>query len=585
MSVGQVNPLDTLRTRLVSAFEAGLCHADGWADKVADREMVERVRIRHDGPGLPPDPATIASAVAHFRRTGKPEGWRGLKRVCFGAGSVDEKGWCVLSDERLRGQLIELAQGQREARRRVKCYQALLSSYWSFPLAAANVEARAGWLALRGWLDGRMPSVSSDLHRTPGWFQTLVDHHNLLRDDPCGRYGQKLLTGDGSELQAAISGLGIPSDSWVPEEAVIAQMRAGCGLGHERFRGMLPGLLSVAMGEASVRPSQALQTRCVAMLVVRYAKVPGTPESPALRDAATGVIGNPWLRRASWDANVVDERGRPDDEAREMVFGWLKRRLIVDFFELLSEDGVGESRRLDYWLRFEPFVDDMWFALGRETRGRRGESFEDFRRRARGRLLDLEGATVDNNAFIMRMGEYLAVEFGAKGNACFLFRWDSLPERVMEKLFSGKGGGGVEISDLKSRSAEMRLIHKGSAGMGPSWEQRFDQEICPLIGNWPGVLPGGRRSVPVRAESRQVPAVVSRQEPRRAEPPPKTEFLSAEARAEVLALVASLKLKVENNRSMGGVFWIIADDRLTAVRTTLGKWGFRYRPGKGWWKE
>lgn len=543
-----MNPLDTLRTRLSSAFEAGLRRADGWADEAADRRMVQRVREMHDGPGSPPDPATIASAVAHFRRTGEPEGWRGLKRVCFGAGSVDEKGWCVLADDRLRGRLIELAQGQQEARKRVRCYQSLLSSYWSFPLASADARAKAGWLALREWLDRRMQPISRDLLRTPGWFQTIADHRNLLRDDPCGRYGPKLLSGDGSEFRAAVAGLGIPSDSWVPEEAVIAQMRAGCGLGHERFREILPALLSVAMGRAGIAPSKSLQTRCVAMLVARYAEVPGTPEHPVLRDAAIGVIGNPWLRRASWDANVVDERGQPDNAAREMVFGWLKRRLIKDFFELLSEDGTGDSRRLDYWLRFEPFVDDMWFALGSNARWRRGEAFEDFRARAKGRLLNLEATTADNNAFVMRMGNHVAIEFGETGNALYLFRWDGLPPAVSQKLLSGKERVDVTIHQLKS--AQHSLLtkrHRDSPVAMESWEQKFDAEICPVLGSRP----------------RERPAFVP----------------------DLESLLRTYQVQGEDKRPQGGALWVVADDSHPGFSSKVKALGFRYRAGRGWWKE
>lgn len=548
MPAGQVNPLATLRTRLASAFEAGLRRADGWEDAVADRRMVEAVRERHDGPGYPPDPATIASAVAHFRRTGEPEGWRGLKRVCFGAGTVDEKGWCVLSDDRLRGRLLEFAQGQQEARKRVRCYQSLLSSYWSFPLAEADQKAKAGWLALREWLDRRMQSVSRDSQRTPEWFQTIVNHRNLLRDDPCGRYGPKLLSGDGSEFHAAAAGLGIPSDSWVPEEAMIAQMRAGCGLGHERFREILPGLLSVAMGWAGIAPSKSLQTRCVAMLVARYAKVPGTPEHPALRDAAIGVIGNPWLRRASWDANVVDERGRPDDAAREMVFGWLKRRLIKDFFELLSEDGRGDSRRLDYWLRFEPFVDDMWFALGSNARWRRGEAFEDFRARAKGRLLNLEATTADNNAFVMRMGNHVAIEFGETGNALYLFSWDGLPPAVSQKLLSGKERVDVTIHQLKSaQHAVLTKRHRDSPVAMESWEQKFDAEICPVLGSRP----------------RERPAFVP----------------------DLESLLRAYQVQGEDKRPQGGALWVLADDSHAGFSSKVKALGFSYRSGRGWWKE
>jgi len=69
-----------------------------------------------------------------------------------------------------------------------------------------------------------------------------------------------------------------------------------------------------------------------------------------------GIVGNPWLRRANWDAWVVDARGKPDDQSREMVNGWLKRRLITDFLVLLVVDGTCDGRRVDYWLRFDSAI-------------------------------------------------------------------------------------------------------------------------------------------------------------------------------------------------------------------------------------
>ena len=40
----------------------------------------------------------------------------------------------------------------------------------------------------------------------------------------------------------------------------------------------------------------------------------------------------------------------------------------------------------------------------------------------------------------------------------------------------------VNISALKSTGTEARLIHMDSGGKGISWEQKFDQSICHLIG-------------------------------------------------------------------------------------------------------
>ena len=246
---------------------------------------------------------------------------------------------------------------------------------------------------------------------------------------------------------------------------MFAQVNAATTLEDEGFKEKLLQLLLMAVGNGGVKTSEALRIRCVASLVSRYAGCKDRSEHVELRDAAVSTVGNPWLRRENWDAWVVNDKGKPDDLAREMVNGWLKRRLISDFFMLLSIGEKGDQRRLAYWLRFEPFIGDMWFALGTDAQKERGEHFDDFRSRAKGRLLDLEGATSDNNAFVMRIGEHLAVEFGAKGNAFFLFRWDSLDESLVSTLTSGINRARVKPPELKGRAIKIGFgLHTPTRG-------------------------------------------------------------------------------------------------------------------------
>jgi hypothetical protein len=74
--------------------------------------MVKSVRERHDGPGKAPDAQTLSMAVARYRRTGEPDGWRGLKRVCYGAALVDQKGWSILGDEYFLEDLLGRAESK-----------------------------------------------------------------------------------------------------------------------------------------------------------------------------------------------------------------------------------------------------------------------------------------------------------------------------------------------------------------------------------------------------------------------------------------------------------------------------------------
>lgn len=510
-------------------------------------------------------------AVAAFRKSGAPEGFRGLKYVCHGASGYDQ-GWCLLSDSLLRQRLKSLVEAEADPRRRMKCFQSLLYSYWAFPFNAATTDAagREGWSELRTWLKRQRVVLDRTAGRKPEWFAILSRHTNLLESSPCERYGEALLRGDASDLQEAMAGLAIPSGSWVSEEAVFAQMKSAVDRLDEVFKGFLPNLLSIATGKAEVVIQRTLQARCVALLVSRYSKCRDRPENMELREAAISAIGNPWLRRSAWDAVVVDAQGAPDGEAREMINSWLKRQLITDFFELLSADGAGVTRRLDYWLRFEPLIDDMWFALGANARARRTPSFEEFRARAKGRLLALDHTTADNDAFIMRIGEYVAVEFSAMGNAMYIFRWGELPEQLLAKLNSGIARTDVAIKDLKS--GNVRHIHRDRAWM--TWEQKFDREICPLFGKRPVQPPSGRRQAQ-RTDHGQTQAQ-----------PLTSRNWGAFSASQWQAFVETYRLAVSDRRIAGGALWVITSAALPQeVEAQLRAWGFRHKDLKGWWRD
>lgn len=552
-------PLNMLRMGLGS-FATGLRAPEALSDPSDMVRAKQQVLREHGGAAIVADTRSIMTAMASFRRAGKVEGFRDLKYVCLGMGAVDGQGWCAIADSRLRNRVAELVEAQPEMRRRIRCFQALLSSFWSFPLNGkqASSESKAGWVELRKWLRAERERILKSKEPKPPWFSALTKHIALLSEQPCEHFGAALLRGDSSELREAMDSLAIPSDSWVLEEAVIAQMRAGCALNDEPFKATLSNLINIGSGRGGVELGESLRLRSVALLVSRYAKCRERPEHMALRDAAVGIVGNPWLRRASWDAWVVDARGKPDDQSREMVNGWLKRRLITDFFELLSVDGTGDSRRVDYWLRFEPAIEDMWFALGADAQYRRGEQFNDFRNRAKGRLLDLDGTTADNNAFVMRVGRYLLVEFGAKGNAMYVFEWDALGQPLLDTLTSGRARASVSIHRLKDSNNVERLIHRDSAAQ--SWEQKFDAYLVPRIGRRPSDPPR-RAGAPRRVRNEGF----------------STDTWNFFARTH--------GLRVEDHRSRQGALWVLGVEQPSHVAAQLEAWGFKSRAPRGWFKE
>ncbi|MGD0210146.1 MAG: EH signature domain-containing protein, partial [Desulfomonilia bacterium] len=197
---------------------------------------------------------------------------------------------------------------------------------------------------------------------------------------------------------------------------------AVCSFGDDEFKGHLEQCLAMITHNSGIIPSEILKKKCIARIVSRYAQCVSRPEHTLLRDSAVTIIGNPWINRAAWDAFVNDET------AREMINGWFKRRLITDFFQVLSEDPSADKRRLQYWLRFVPKIEDMWFALGPHAYTHHGADFKDFRKLAQDRILALEnGDRPETNALIMRIDEYVFVEFGTTRNSCLVFKSNNLP--------------------------------------------------------------------------------------------------------------------------------------------------------------
>lgn len=563
------NPLEALRRHLQQTFVNWPMSPENFEHP----EVTERLRAvvrTHDSPMMTADHRTLSTALTEFRQSGRVTSFRDLKYVCLGACLRDEQDECVLADDRLLSRLLKLADEAPSSRHQLKCFQSLLHGYWSFPLNDPETgdDEKRGWEKLRAWLEIKRQTAKRMAGRKPAWVDTLLSHPNLLTDDPCSRYGKALLEGAEIGLREAMDGLGIPSASWVMEEAVFAQMRMAAGFGDKQFTDLLHRLLPIALGKGELALSDQLKRRCVAVLISRYARCGSTPEHIALRDAAVALIGNPWLRRAAWDADVLDKDGHPDVKAREMVNGWLKRRLVTDFFELLSEDGTGDRRRLDYWLRFEPFIEDMWFALGTDARRRRGESFDHFRRRARGRLLDLEQTSPDNNAFVMRIGGYLAVEFAVKGNACFLFHWDALPEHLSRRLMSGRERDSISIHAL--RLSTNRLIHRDKTI--ETWEQQFDTKIIPLTGRRPTQPPHTHN----RSRQQTAPSGHG------------SHHTHATQEMQIHNLLKELMLsgvRIVDNRAKGGALWVTGGQISPSQQSKLQKLGFRYKNSKGWWRE
>lgn len=173
----------------------------------------------------------------------------------------------------------------------------------------------------------------------------------------------------------------------------------------------------------------------------------------------------------------------------------------------------------------------------------------------------------------MRIGEYVAVEFGAKGNAFFMFPWGDLPKRLRDCLNS-HAAMDIAVDDIKEKMrASVYLHHRDGSQIG-KWESRFNNEILPLLEL--NIVKSG----PSKATSSYLKSCAKISQSQRSSQVLSDVNLSV-SQNEIEAFAAKWEIPLEDNRTRGGALWLRTDKQTFA----LEKWGFKYKAGKGWWKE
>jgi len=578
-----MSELIQLQSSLARIFREALPASSSFENQQAVNNLQE-INRKLDGVSSAPPSNSLAEDVTAYRRSQRVTKFRTLKHVCYGAAMQMQDGWCVLGDVGLRRMLLAEVERLEKVRQRFKCFEALLRSYFEFARydEQTTIEAHNGWKILRDWLEGQRAQLQRDgvkkKLRLPSWFILLTKHENLLTNKPCDRYGVDMLRGDNSNIEEARQGLGIPKDSWVMQETILSHMRLAANLEDAPFNTHLDLLLKVAQGQTSLGVSPLLKLRAIAVLVSRYAQCASKPEQPVLRDAAVSIIGNPWLKKTQWDAWVKKYDGQPDNEAREMVNGWLKRRLITDFFDLLSADGRADQRRLKYWLRFESVIEDLWFVLGSDAcaKTKYDPRYQEVEKRTDKKhwLTLVNESDTGNNAFIMRMSDKLVVEFGLKNNACFIYSVAPAP-------FS------LDVEEI----SEIRLKTYNRSGVGEkyshggSWEDKFDAAICSKVGYHPqGVIPPRADQQISKDDSMTLSGFWKSKS---AQHDDKLISNSAEHNLSyVEQYVKKFALRTEDLRKSGGAFWVYTKNGdHPEVDRNLESWKFKYKQGRGWWRE
>jgi hypothetical protein len=568
-------------------------------------------RARSGGSNYEPRDLQV-EAVKRFWDTGEFASLREARLVSFG---LAVRPWndrrCLMEEpERFGAALSGLREWESSPRQFRKCYQGLVRSYFDYDGLGRDVPAtgQRNWRQLQAYL-GEKAKLIRDATVNPDWVGCALENKGLFSETPCAAYAQDLLDGREDKVKHVRELLGITDASWFTRELVLSQIARACGLDHATFSKMVGRLIALLGG------NEVLRDRGLQMMLDRYARVPQTPQHPGLKDYSVNAWGNPWLpsNEHRW--------GGVTKEARQMVGDWLKLEFIELFFTKLAQDGLSDTRRVKFWAKYVPLIENIYFALGTHAMYSRERDFVELRTKLKGLTVSLEDNKPFNNAFVMTMGDLVAVEFSGESNAFYGYSVKrSLPFDLSKPVRSAPVNG---KNSLKNDARVLYLRHQDNVHGYSDWEDRFKEELQDKFGLVPGrqavrrvvarpepayrppqaqpAAPPQPPAPPVTAPARQStssqshgvlrPPTAPVQPQTAPSPPPAPERRTLPTPASEVYNEENLRRLAERHgasivdrRDKGGALWLLMADAPQA-RRILKAWGFEYADRKGWWKK
>lgn len=524
-------------------------------------------------------------AVRRFWEAQRFDNLKDARLVSFGLCVPSRPaGPCILEDRQRFQAVLDhrtgVDQWVNDPRWYRRCFQGLVRSYFTYDPQAERAPAigRKNWGDLRDYLNERTRSIV-DKKANPDWVATAVGHRQVFDEEPCAPYAAAVLNGDTSTVDYLCEQLGVIKASWFLRELVLAQVREATKLGHERFKERIPMLVKLLEG------NRVLRDRGLILMLDKYASVAQPAIDEPLRNAAVEWWGNPWLpsNEMRWGGVVP--------KAREMVAEWLKREFIEAFFTKLAEDGVGDRRRANFWLRYAKSMGNIQFALGARALYSTDRDFVALRQKMKGLYTELKTTDSSNNAFVMTMGSLVAVEFGGMGNA--FYGYDErrvLPFDMSQPVVTTKNAH----NSLKHSQRMLWMQHQDGIKGWNKWEEMFEATLKKEFDIRPSIVlqrvpaqaapppphPPAPPPVQLRVPSRTLPQPASRPSPA---PAPASDAAGFSI-ASLASLARARNLTIDDLSQKNGNLWVRTDDSDLYVNKVLLAWSFTYRPGKGWWR-
>jgi hypothetical protein len=428
-------------------------------------------------------------------------------------------------------------------------WKGLLTGYFQYSPSEDNSSCagRGNWKSLGSFLSQSFSGIYQGSSYKPSWMEVLSSNLNLLQEKPCQKYADSVLHGDDSEIQRLKTELRIPDESWFYRELIFSPIDLIEGYNDDGFKEHINRIIP------TLRDNKVYRENGLARLLTRYYRCASKEAHEGLKQFSLEVWGSPQLtRQVGW--------GHVDPKVKEMVQGWLVLEDIRDFFDLSRTERTSDKRRFDFWLKYIKQIQYSRIVLGSRAYESQERDYRNLRDRRRGRLSRL--LSWDDNAFIMKIGEYYFVEFSKTGNACYDYRENSLPFQMERAEY--------RLSDLKRKNAAVfRGIHRDT--WFGNWEEEFARELENL-----GIYPDDQRQSPPRRASTQSnrPQTEERQSPQN------------NSEAELQAFLQKRGLRVTDNRGQGGYLWVFHNVETGDIAEQLRRFGFTYAPPRqGYWKR
>ena len=525
-----------------------------------------------------------AEAVQRFWRTKQLTSLRDARLVSFGLGLdawEDER--CLLEEKALfRIALNEIDQWRDTPRQFRKCYQGLVRSYFDYDgmVQDADSTGRKNWTLLRTYLQQNINCIQNDKSINPDWVDCAIENPNLFTDKPGQAYGEELLQDNSERVDSIRRLMGIADASWFTRALLIGQVEAATQQADATFQKLVSRLLQ-RIADNSVVRDQGLR-----LILERYVSLAQVPLHEELKECAAQWWGNPWLssNRSQW--------GGVSEAAQSMVSQWLTSEFIDLFFTLLAEDGSGDSRRVKFWQQYVPSITHIRFALGREVMQSREKDFVELRAKLKGLIVVLDDAARSNNAFIMGMGDLMAVEFSNQANAFYAYsQKNSLPFDLTIPVRSSPVDG---PNSLKNTKYVLKLGHQDNIHGYSSWEDRFRDSLQSIF----FISQGKNKKIPFlysnKPQTHNIYKNNSSLSLFHEKEIDRPIFNIKNSNLENNFLLNNENIKefvnkiggsIHDNTSKGGAIWIFLAKNNRETSKLLVEFGFKFTPKKGWWKK